>query len=102
MKTITFSYQTIYSDLDTQHHINSNRYFDLFESGKYLLLNKLGISNDFILSKQLKIEPYQTSFKFIKQVFENATIEVKISLKTYKDGYLSWTATMTNNDAICF
>jgi acyl-CoA thioesterase FadM len=102
MTTITFSYRTIFADLDTQHHVNSNRYFDLFESGKYLFLDKLGISKEYLFNKQIMLEPCQTNFKFIKQVVDNETIDVNIKLSVFKNGYFKWTAEMINRDSICF
>ncbi|MPL94477.1 hypothetical protein SDC9_40631 [bioreactor metagenome] len=102
MITDSFSYRTIFADLDTQHHVNSNRYFDLFESGKYLLLDKLGISKEFLFNKQLILEPCVLNFKFMKQVVDNETIDVNICLSAYKNGYFRWTADMICRGSICF
>jgi acyl-CoA thioesterase FadM len=100
--TYSFSYRTIFADLDTQHHVNSNRYFDLFESGKYLLLDKLGILKEFLFNKQIMLEPCLSNFKFIKQVVDNENIDVTISLSVFKDGYFKWTAEMISSDSVCF
>ena len=102
MKSVKFTYTTLFSDLDTQKHVNSNKYFDLFESGKYLLLAKQGITKEFLLKNDYKLIPVQTNFKFAKQIVENETIEVRITLSIMLNGYLKWNCEIENNKSICF
>ena len=102
MYQYSFTYKTIYSDLDTQHHVNSNRYFALFESGKYLLLEQLGFSKRYLFENQIALVPYQTKFRFLKQVVDNEWVKVNVNLRAYRNGYLKWTAEIIHQEELCF
>lgn len=102
MHKYSFTYRTIFSDLDTQHHMNSNRYFDLFESGKYLLLANLGLTKEIIEKENVRITQNNTQFKFLNQIRDNAQIEIDIHLDVFKNGYLKWYATIRNDSKLCF
>ena len=102
MHNIFFTYRTIFSDLDTQQHVNSNKYFDLFESGKYLLLNKIGLTKEILSYENNKLNQNYTRFKFISQVKDNEQLDINISLNVYKKGVLEWFGTIMNCEKKCF
>lgn len=86
MYKTSYSYRTIY---------------DLFTSGKYLLLSEQGITAQFLFDRNLTIESCRTNFKFIKQIGADKTIKIEVSLTVYNNGYLNWYCEIADKTDIC-
>lgn len=102
MYTLSYDYTTIFTDLDTQRHVNSNRYFDLFESGKYLLLSEMGIDKNELFNDGAILQQISSKFRFIKQLVENTKVTVRVELDIYRNGYLAWQGVIIRDGKDCF